>query len=222
MRILVVEDEMSIQKMIAYDLEQANFQVVQAMDGQSGYNLASSESFDLVLLDVMLPKMNGIDTCKKLREESNQVPIILLTALDDEFDKITGLNAGADDYITKPFSPRELVARIKAVLRRQRQSNVPKAEVEYHGLVLYPSKYKVFYNDEQIDFTLKEFELLEYFIRNKGIGLSREQLLSNLWGFSYDGDSRIVDVHVFKLRDKLAETNIKIKTIRGIGYLLEE
>lgn len=222
MRILVVEDELSIQKMIAYDLEQVNFEVVQAMDGSSGYNVASSENFDLVLLDVMLPKMNGIDICKRLREEGNEVPIILLTALDDEFDKITGLNSGADDYITKPFSPRELVARIKAVLRRQRHSNIPKAEVNYKGLKLYPSKYKVYYNEDLLDLTLKEFELLEYFIRNKGIGLSREQLLSNLWGFSYDGDSRIVDVHVFKLRDKLSETDITIKTIRGIGYLLEE
>jgi len=222
MRILVVEDELSIQKMIAYDLEQVNFEVAQAMDGLSGYNFASSENFDLVLLDVMLPKMNGIDICKRLREEGNEVPIILLTALDDEFDKITGLNSGADDYITKPFSPRELVARIKAVLRRQSHSNIPKAEVNYMGLKLYPSKYKVYYNEELLDLTLKEFELLEYFIRNKGIGLSREQLLSNLWGFSYDGDSRIVDVHVFKLREKLSKTDITIKTIRGIGYLLEE
>lgn len=221
-KILVVEDEVSIQKMIAYDLRQANYQVEQALDGLSGYNIASSESFDLVLLDVMLPKKSGIDICKQLRADGVQVPIILLTALDDEFDKITGLNAGADDYITKPFSPRELVARIKAVLRRQRTTVSKKTEIYYKELVLLPSKYEVLYKHDKIDFTLKEYELLEYFIRNKGIALSRDQLLSNLWGFSYDGDSRIVDVHVFKLREKLLNTEVRIKTIRGIGYLLEE
>ena len=217
--ILVIEDEKSIQRMIEYDLKQIGYEVVSAFDGEEGYNMASSTSYDVILLDIMLPGMNGMDICKKLREEGNNSYIIMLTAVDDEYHKIKGFDYGADDYITKPFSPRELAARIKAGLRRQ--INTQKEDILlYEDLKIIRKSYEVYKGKEKIELTLKEFELLVYFIINKGQALSRNQLLTNLWGFSYDGDSRVVDVHVFKLREKLDPQAKIIKTVRGIGYKL--
>jgi len=216
-KILIIEDEKSIQRMIAYDLKQLGYEVESAVDGFEGYKKASTFSYDVILLDLMLPNMNGMDICKKLREEGNESYIIMLTAVDDEFNKIQGFDVGADDYVTKPFSPRELTARIRAGLRRQ---GSPQKEdvILYEDLKIIQSSYEVFQKDEKVDLTLKEFELLVYFILNKGKALSRDQLLTNLWGFSYDGDSRVVDVHVFKLREKIDPKANWIKTVRGIGY----
>lgn len=216
-KILIIEDEKSIQRMIAYDLKQLGYEVESAVDGFEGYKKASTFHYDVILLDLMLPNMNGMDICKKLREEGNNSYIIMLTAVDDEFNKIQGFDVGADDYVTKPFSPRELTARIRAGLRRQ--GNSEKEDIIYYeDLKIVQSSYEVYQNDEKVDLTLKEFELLVYFILNKGKALSRDQLLTNLWGFSYDGDSRVVDVHVFKLREKIDPKANWIKTVRGIGY----
>lgn len=216
-RILIIEDEESIQRLIAYDLKQLGYEVESAIDGFEGYKKASTFNYDVILLDLMLPNMNGMDICKKLRDEGNESYIIMLTAMDDEFNKIQGFDVGADDYVTKPFSPRELTARIKAGLRRQ--AKTPQEDVMYYeNLKVIQSSYEVYQNEEKIDLTLKEFELLVYFIVNKGRALSRDQLLTNLWGFSYDGDSRVVDVHVFKLREKIDPKANWIKTVRGIGY----
>jgi len=216
-KILIIEDEKSIQRMIAYDLKQLNYEVESAMDGFEGYKKASTFHYDVILLDLMLPNMNGMDICKKLRDEGNDSYIIMLTAVDDEFNKIQGFDVGADDYVTKPFSPRELTARIRAGLRRQGSSQTEDI-IYYENLKIVQSSYEVYQNDEKVDLTLKEFELLVYFILNKGKALSRDQLLTNLWGFSYDGDSRVVDVHVFKLREKIDPKANWIKTVRGIGY----
>lgn len=216
-KILIIEDEISIQRMIEYDLKQMNYEVRSALDGLEGYTMASEESFDVILLDIMLPSMNGMEICKRLRNEDNNAYIIMLTAVDDEYNKIQGFELGADDYVTKPFSPRELLARIKAGLRRN-SSSKNNDILTYQDLRIIQSSYEVFKGTEKIDLTLKEFELLVYLIINKGKAMSRDQLLSNLWGFSYDGDSRVVDVHVFKLREKLDPKNLYIKTVRGIGY----
>jgi two-component system alkaline phosphatase synthesis response regulator PhoP len=216
-RILIIEDEHSIQRMIEYDLKQLNYEVDSASDGFEGYKKASSTIYDVILLDVMLPNMNGMDICKKLRQEGNNAYIIMLTALDDEFSVIKGFDIGADDYIKKPFSPRELIARIKAGLRRQGLTN-NEDTLYYNDLKIVQSSYEVFQGNEKVEVTLKEFELLVYLLKNKGKALSRDQLLTNLWGFSYDGDSRVVDVHIFKLREKLDPNAEYIKTVRGIGY----
>lgn len=218
-RILIIEDEKSIQRMIEYDLKQIGYEVESALDGFEGYKKASTVMYDVILLDLMLPNMNGMDICKKLRDEGITSYIIMLTAVDDEYNIVQGFEAGADDYVTKPFSPRELMARIKAGLRRQ---GLQKNEdtLEYRDIKVVQSSYEVFLGIEKIELTLKEFELLVYLIINQGKALSRDQLLTNLWGFSYDGDSRVVDVHVFKLRDKLDPNAEFIKTVRGIGYKL--
>lgn len=218
-RILIIEDEKSIQRMLEYDLKQAGYEVESALDGFEGYKKASISTYDVVLLDLMLPNMNGMDICKKLRAEKCTSYIIMLTAVDDEYNIVQGFEAGADDYVTKPFSPRELMARIKAGLRRQGES--PNDDIlHYESITVIQSSYEVLQNNVKVELTLKEFELLVYLIINKGKALSRDQLLTNLWGFSYDGDSRVVDVHVFKLREKLDPNNEIIKTVRGIGYKL--
>lgn len=218
-RILIIEDEKSIQRMIQYDLLQLGYEVDAALDGFEGYKKASINKYDVILLDLMLPNMNGMDICKKLRDEGNNTYIIMLTAVDDEYNKIQGFNAGADDYVTKPFSPRELTARIKAGIRRQvTEENAD--IIYYHHLKLIQSSYEVYLEDEKVQLTLKEFDLLVYLLNNKGKALSRDQLLTKLWGFSYDGDSRVVDVHVFKLREKLDPKAEYLKTVRGIGYKL--
>ena len=195
------------------------YEVDSAMDGFEGYKKASSTLYDVILLDLMLPNMNGMDICKKLRSEGNSSYIIMLTAVDDEYNIIQGFEMGADDYVTKPFSPRELTARIKAGLRRQGVNK--NDDILYYGdITVIQSSYEVLLGKEKIEITLKEFELLVYLIINKGKALSRDQLLTNLWGFSYDGDSRVVDVHVFKLREKLDPKAEFLKTVRGVGYKL--
>ncbi len=219
MRILVIEDEISISKMLEYDLKQMNYEVDVAFDGLKGYQMAKELDYDVIILDLMLPGMNGIEVCKKLRKHGCESHILMLTAMDDELQKVEGLDVGADDYVTKPFSPRELTARIKAVSRRKKSSE-DKHKLVYQTLELDSRSYEVFVDQEKIDLTLKEFELLEYLIVNKGRALSREQLLSKLWGYSYDGDTRVVDVHIFKLREKVPFLQEMIKTVRGIGYKL--
>ena len=218
-KILIIEDEQSIQRMLEYDLKQLDYEVDSALDGFEGYKKASTTLYDVILLDLMLPNMNGMEICKKLRSEGNNAYIIMLTALDDEYNKIQGFEIGADDYVTKPFSPRELLARIKAGLRRQGAMDNTDI-LTYNDIRVIQSSYEVFKGTEKLDLTLKEFELLVYFIINKGKALSRDQLLTNLWGFTYDGDSRVVDVHVFKLREKVDPESNYIKTVRGVGYKL--
>lgn len=219
-KILIIEDEQSIQRLLTYDLQQAGYEVEVASSGDVGFQMATTGDYDLILLDVMLPKMDGITLCKRLREQNKEVYIIMLTARSDEMDKVTGLEAGADDYITKPFSPREVLARIRAGLRRKGENLNDKLKVGNVSVDL--KRYEAYIDDELIPLTKKEFQLLVYLMKNKGITLSRDVLLETLWGFEYDGDTRIVDVHIFKLREKLADSTIEIVTVRGVGYRLEE
>ncbi|MEC2077656.1 response regulator transcription factor [Metabacillus fastidiosus] len=231
-KILVVDDEQSISTLLQYNLKQAGYDVLTAFDGEEGLLKCISEEPDLVVLDLMLPRMDGIEVCKQLRQRKIMVPILMLTAKDDEFDKVLGLELGADDYMTKPFSPREVVARVKAILRRT-QTSTGKEMVGNHipeklsigDLKVLPEHYEAYYADERLDLTPKEFELLVYLAKHKGRVLTRDQLLSAVWNYDFAGDTRIVDVHISHLREKIERNTKKplyIKTIRGLGYKLEE
>ncbi|MDZ5712444.1 response regulator transcription factor [Jeotgalibacillus haloalkalitolerans] len=229
-KVLVVDDEQSIVTLLKYNLEQSGYEVLTAYDGAEGIALVESEDPDLLVLDLMLPVMDGIEVCKQLRQKQIHIPIIMLTAKDEEFDKVLGLELGADDYMTKPFSPREVVARVKAILRRSGRLEVKEPEVEEDFIELgevkvYPEQYEAFYKGEHIDLTPKEFELLVYLIENKGRVLTRDQLLQTVWNYDFAGDTRIVDVHISHLREKIEENTKKpvyIKTIRGLGYKMEK
>jgi two-component system alkaline phosphatase synthesis response regulator PhoP len=231
-KILVVDDEQSISTLLQYNLEQAGFSVTTAMDGEEGLHKCINEAPDLLVLDLMLPKMDGIEVCKQLRQRKIMVPILMLTAKDDEFDKVLGLELGADDYMTKPFSPREVVARVKAILRRSQLRTEPEhndseesEQVMIGDLKVLPDHYEAYYGKERLDLTPKEFELLVYLAKHKGRVLTRDQLLSAVWNYDFAGDTRIVDVHISHLREKIERNTKKplyIKTIRGLGYKLEE
>lgn len=230
-KILVVDDESSIVTLLKYNLEQAGFHVDTAYDGQEAYDSVLKNKPDLIILDLMLPKMDGMEVCKALRLQKINTSIIMLTAKDDEFDKVLGLELGADDYMTKPFSPREVTARVKAVLRRthtnaeQITSARNENSFEFGELRVYPERFEVFLREETLEFTPKEFELLVYLMENKNRVLTRDQLLSAVWNYDFAGDTRIVDVHISHLRDKIEESSRKpifIKTIRGLGYKFEE
>ena len=223
-KVLVVDDESSIVTLLKYNLEDAGFEVITANDGLEGLNRAIEEHPDVIVLDWMLPHMDGMEVCKELRLKKIQTPIIMLTAKDEEFDKVLGLELGADDYMTKPFSPREVTARVKAMIRRsgissEHQLNEIKQKEEMYSfgpLQIYPERFEVLLNEEPIEFTPKEFELLVYLIENKNRVLTRDQLLSAVWNYDFAGDTRIVDVHVSHLRDKIEENSRKpifIKTI---------
>ena len=218
-RILLIEDEVNIRKITAYDLRNANYEIVECADGKEAIELAKREEFDVYIIDWMLPHVSGIDIVKALRENNVDSILIMLTARDDEADVLFAFENGVDDYITKPFSPRELLARVNAHLKRQKK----KEERLLAGkLSMDMKRREAFIDNEGITLTKKEFDLLEYFVRNKGVVLSRDNILNDIWGFDYDGDTRIVDVHVFKLRNKLQKASVTIKSSRGVGYLLEE
>lgn len=231
-KILVVDDEQSIVTLLQYNLEQAGFSVLTASDGEEGLRIASLENPDLMVLDLMLPKLDGIEVCKRLRQQKVMVPILMLTAKDDEFDKVLGLELGADDYMTKPFSPREVVARVKAILRRMEIQAPVKEDketdeelIKLSGLEIFPERYEAYFESALLELTPKEFELLLYLARYKGKVLTRDQLLSAVWNYDFAGDTRIVDVHISHLREKIEHDTRKplyIKTIRGLGYKLEE
>ncbi|WP_153730641.1 response regulator transcription factor [Sporosarcina obsidiansis] len=226
-KILIVEDEQSIQKLLDFTLKQANYDTVLASDGEQAVELVLDEKPDLIILDLMLPKIDGMEVCKMLRMQDIETPIIMLTAKGEEADKIIGLEMGADDYMTKPFSPREVAARVKAVLRRtgERVKQTKEEILESGQLVVYPERFEVYLNKNQLEFTPKEFELLVYFMQHKNRVLTRDQLLQAVWNYDFAGDTRIVDVHVSHLREKIEENTRKpryIKTMRGVGYKFGE
>ena len=231
-KILVVDDEQSIVTLLQYNLEQAGYEVITAMDGEAGKQLAETQDPDIIVLDLMLPKLDGMEVCKQLRQKRIMTPILMLTAKDDELDKILGLELGADDYMVKPFSPREVIARVKAILRRTQvqpeaidASEKETGELVIANLKIIPEKYEAYFNDQLLELTLKEFELLLYLAQNKGRVLTRDQLLSAVWNYDFAGDTRIVDVHISHLREKVEVDTKKpsyIKTMRGLGYKLEE
>ena len=216
-RILLVDDEPLILKGLKYTLEQEGYETESAMDGEEALNKFETQSFDLVLLDVMLPKLDGIGVCQRIREHSD-VPIIMLTAKGDEVDKILGLELGADDYITKPFSVRELIARVKALLRRATPQNDEEGILHVGGLTIDVGNYEAFRNGEKLSLTLKEFELLKLLVISRGKVLTRDFLLDRIWGYEFYGETRTVDVHIRHIRQKLGDDAHYIETIRGVGY----
>ena len=229
-KVLVIEDELSIQKILEFEIKQANFDVALASDGEAGFQLGKTGDYDVIILDVMLPKKDGFSICRELRELGIQSHIMMLSARDDEFDRVLGLDNGADDYMVKPFSTREIVSKIKAILRRKVNQPTGESTVApsrankliYKDLVINLDKFEVKAAGNLLEFTLKEYDLLKFMVVNKGRALSRDLLLDELWGISFYGETRVVDVHVFKLRDKLKPYDILIKTVRGVGYLLED
>ncbi len=219
-KVCFVDDESNIRRLVAYDLKQAGYEFSLFENGQLAYEASKLTDFDVFIVDWMMPAMDGITLVKTLREEGVKALIIMLTAKSEEEDLIEAFESGVDDYLTKPFSSRELMVRIKAHL--QRVKSQVESTMTIQGLLINPSKREVTFQHQLIDLTKTEFDLLILFVQNKGVVLSRDQILNTIWGFDYDGDTRIVDVHVFKLRTKLSMTSIEIKSLRGIGYLLEE
>lgn len=219
-KILIVEDDPSIQALLHDFIEEAGYSVVSAADGVEALAKYSQQDFDLVLLDIMLPKIDGYGVCEVIRQKSD-VPIIMLTALDSEENQIKGLDLRADDYITKPFSMPVLLRKIGAVLRRSSKQNYTPQTISYNDLTLDLDGYKVYWREENIELTPREFEILRELITHKGRILTRQNLLQNLWKYEFFGDERIIDTHIKNLRKKLGAADY-IETIRGVGYRIDK
>lgn len=217
--ILIVDDEQRMRKLVRDFLVKQDFTVLEASNGEEAVDIFLSEkNISLVILDVMMPKMDGWQTCREIRQYS-KVPIIMLTARGEETDELRGFELGVDEYISKPFSPKILVARVQALLRRTMAAS--EETLEYGGIVLNRSAHEVRIDGEKIELSFKEFELLNYFMENKDIALSRERILNHVWDYDYFGDARTIDTHVKKLRSKMGEYGSYIKTIWGMGYKFE-
>ncbi len=232
-KVLLVEDEKSIAEGIIYNLKNEGLKVTHVDDGKIAIDIFNEEHFDLLILDIMLPEVSGLEICKTIRKSSN-VPIIILTAKDDENDKITGLEMGADDYITKPFSVKELISRVKAVLRRTKNSELLYAidedlnfakEITIGNIAMNPLRYEAKIDNEVIELRPREFELLYYLCENAGNIVSRDKLFGKVWGYSFSGNSKTLDVHIQRIRERI-EVNPKspkrLVTIRGVGYKLND
>ena len=223
-RILIVEDELKIARFLELELKHEGYDVIIIGDGRQGLEKALNDDVDLVILDIMLPGINGIEVCRRIRHES-QVPIIMLTAKDDVSDKVAGLDTGADDYMTKPFAIEELLARIRVALNRKQNKKEPKpTTLQIKKLKLNLESHSAYYGDDELTLTKKEYELLEYMIKNKNIVLSREQMLNNVWDYEYFGDTNVVDVYIRYLRQKIDEKYgiHLISTVRGVGYIIKD
>ncbi|MDQ7793549.1 MAG: response regulator transcription factor [bacterium] len=221
--ILVVDDQEAIVRLVTYNLEQAGYRTISAADGEEALAMVRSHRPDLVILDLMLPVVDGLEVCRRLRRQGNALPIIMLTAKGAEVDRVVGLELGADDYLAKPFSPRELVARIGAVLRRAVHV-APPVEVSCGAIVLNPETYRATVDGKPVDLTRREFELLACLARHPGRVFTREQLLDLVWGYEFAGGTRLVDMHVSNLRDKIETDRSRprrLLTVRGVGYKLE-
>lgn len=221
LKILVVDDESRMRKIVRDFLVRKGYEVIEAGDGESALDeFYKTKSIALVILDVMMPKMNGWEVCKEIRETS-KIPIIMLTAKSEESDELLGFDLGVDEYITKPFSPKILVARVEAILRRTNQMEEALEVKTLAGIVLDKTAHQVTIDGKSVDLSLKEFELLEYFMSNPGVALSRDQILNGVWDYDYYGDARTIDTHVKKLRSKMGEKGNCIKTVWGLGYKFE-
>jgi len=220
LKILIADDDKRIRTMIREYLSLENYVVEEAQNGKEAIRLLQNEHFDLLVLDIMMPEMDGWDVCKAIRDKHN-IPIIMLSARSEEYDKLLGFELGIDDYITKPFSPKELSARMKAVLKRVKATERQIDRFIYNSLEVDFASQQVVVGGETVSLTKKEFELLRYFIQNKNIVLTRDQLLSEVWGFDYFGDHRTVDTHIKTLRERLGKYRSLIKTVWGTGYKFE-
>ena len=220
LKVMVVDDEARIRKLVRDFLVKDNFNVIEAADGEEALSkFYEDKDIALILLDVMMPKMDGWQVCREIRKES-KVPIIMLTARGDERDELLGFDLGVDEYISKPFSPKILVARVEAILRRTNKMNQNDI-LEAGGIEINKSAHQASVNGQPIELSFKEFELLTYFLENQGIALSREKILNNVWNYDYFGDARTIDTHVKKLRSKMGSKGNYIKTIWGMGYKFE-
>lgn len=220
LKILVVDDESRMRKLVKDFLTKSGYEVIEAGDGSEALDLFfAHKDIDLVILDVMMPKLDGWQVCREIREYS-KVPVIMLTAKSDERDELQGFELGVDEYITKPFSPKILVARVEAILRRTGQRG-SSAVLQSDGIILDRDAHQVTVDGTPVDLSYKEFELLAYFMENKGVALSREKILNHVWNYDYFGDARTIDTHVKKLRSKIGEKGDRIKTIWGHGYKFE-
>lgn len=225
-RILVVEDESKIARFIELELKYEGYEVVIAGDGRSGFERYNEGDIDLIILDLMLPRMSGIEVCRRIRQQDTTTPIIMLTAKDDVMDKVMGLDMGADDYMTKPFEIEELLARMRVALKRKGSAKeTTSIQTLIHGkLVINELKREVIYDQDVIELTKKEYELLKYLLENKNIALDREKILERVWGYDYYGDTNVIDVYVRYLRSKIDQKyDVEIiKTVRGIGYIIND
>ncbi len=220
LKVLVIDDESRIRKLVRDFLVKKNFEVLEAENGEEAIDIFFQEKeIALLILDVMMPKMDGWQVCREVRKYS-KVPIIMLTAKGDERDELLGFELGVDEYISKPFSPKILVARVEAILRRANKLNMDEV-IEVGGICLDKAAHKVTIDGEDVELSFKEFELLTYFIENQGLALSREKILNHVWNYDYFGDARTIDTHVKKLRSKMGEKGEYIKTIWGMGYKFE-
>ena len=220
LKILVVDDESRMRKLVRDFLTKSNYEVIEAEDGARAVDIFFEQNdIALIILDVMMPNMDGWQVCREIREYS-KVPIIMLTAKSDEQDELQGFGLGVDEYISKPFSPKILVARVEAILRRTSQANADEV-MEAGGILINKAAHSVSVEGKPIDLSYKEFELLTYFVENKGIALSREKILNSVWNYDYFGDARTIDTHVKKLRSKMGEKGELIRTIWGMGYKFE-
>ena len=223
-KILLVEDEEKLARFVELELTHEGYQVEKAFDGRTGLELAEKGGFDLLLLDIMLPGLNGLEVLRRLRREGSGVPVIMLTARDAVMDKVTGLDMGADDYVTKPFSIEELLARIRAALRKQTVQKKEDSLLSCADLTVDVSRHRVTRGGKEIELTGREFSLLQFFMENKTIVLSRDQLLEKVWGYDYLGETNVVDVYVRYLRGKIDEgfEPKLLQTVRGVGYVLRD
>lgn len=221
-KILIIEDDVKISKLLETELKFENFDVDVSFDGRDGLSKATYQKFDLILLDLMLPKMSGIEVCKRVREKSD-IPIIILTAKDEISDKVVGFDYGADDYLTKPFSIEELIARIRALFRRVQKVEAEAEIFQFEDLKIDYVAREVFRNNVNIVLTKREFELLDFLVKNKGIALSRDKILEEIWGFEYIGNDTILDLYIKYLRDKIDKNHDRklIQTIRGVGFVFK-
>ncbi|ADY57439.1 two component transcriptional regulator, winged helix family [Syntrophobotulus glycolicus DSM 8271] len=222
-RILVIEDEVKIARFLELELTYEGYAVEVAHDGRSGYEKAAAGNVDLIILDLMLPELSGIEVCRRVRKESD-VPIIMLTAKDDVSDKVMGLDSGADDYMTKSFAIEELLARIRVILKRKSKKEGSSAVIAAGRLVLLRDEHRVTFEGKEISLSKKEFELLKYLMENKGIVLSREKILDHVWGYDYYGDTNVTDVYIKYLRNKIDQKfDVRfIHTVRGVGYIFKQ
>ncbi|MCQ2495343.1 MAG: response regulator transcription factor [Lachnospiraceae bacterium] len=219
LKVLIADDESRMRKLVKDFLNKQGYSVLEAENGEQAVDIFFSEkNIDLIILDIMMPKMDGWEVCREIRKQS-KVPIIMLTAKSDERDELLGFELGVDEYITKPFSPKILVARVEAILRRS--NLLDEDSIEIGGIKIDKQAHQVSIDNQPIDLSVKEFELLQYFVMNKGVALSREKILNNVWNYDYYGDARTIDTHVKKLRSKMGDKGDYIKTIWGMGYKFE-
>ena len=222
-KILIVDDEAKIREVIREYAEFNHYETGEAEDGMQAVNMCLNDHYDLMIMDIMMPKLDGYSACKEIRKDKD-IPIIMLSARGEEYDKLFGFELGIDDYVVKPFSPKELMARVAAVLARRKASEnqTPSAELVSGGLVVNKNSRTVTIDGKRIDVTLKEYELLVYLMENKNIALSRDKLLQDIWGYDFFGDDRTIDTHIKNLRGRLGDYRDKIATVRGIGYKFED